>query len=289
MGGYSAAGTSAGAGQAASGLSADPRAAAEQEAIEILALARVPSGAQALPSPLPGAPQLDIPGLTYSDPDLVDLSALWTVPGTMSGVCGWELANPPAGGSVVVRGGGGPSLAGEVSVVVWEFSPTTPSIQSPELEVTVAQVAGQVVGIRVDAMISYFPARPAGSLISPGAVARMSAGSGQCGAGPCTAGLGQSSDASQIDALVSTLDILPAAPDAPVSCGLVTGGSDFAVRLTGAAGAPVATVGGTWGCPGFWVAVPGMGRVGLADPTRAFAQLLGADFGIPKSLHLGVG
>jgi hypothetical protein len=111
---------------------------------------------------------LSQPASMPGTPDLVDDSSLWQVPGSPSGVLGYEKAHLPArfqfegGGSA----GGGYQLSFEDFTVASGLGP----VETGELLVgSITSASGQAFA-RVDAQVTWRPARPAATFLPAGRI-----------------------------------------------------------------------------------------------------------------------
>lgn len=149
-----------------------PKQRAVADADAILASFAVPPGALKLSrAPNASGGVLDYPMQTPGTPDLVDKAGWWLAPGTPRQVLAWEAAHLSHRFSRTATGSSsGP--AGTVPVVVNIFSlPAIPGVlDSRELLVQVV-ADGKKTAIRVDAQVTWIPARPASEKVPSAAKA----------------------------------------------------------------------------------------------------------------------
>jgi hypothetical protein len=151
-----------------------PRQRAEADAAAILAAFVVPPGAQKLPGPPTGqASQMkDITGSSAS-PNWIDKAGFWQVKGDPRQVLAWTASHV---GRSHTDGG----LITNLPVqgrpeTVWERDyalPPVPGVEDTrELSVEVADAGGGQAAIRVDAQVTWLPARQASQLVPATATA----------------------------------------------------------------------------------------------------------------------
>ena len=151
-----------------------PKQRAEADAAAILAAFVVPPGARELPGPPTGqASQMkDITGSSAS-PNWIDKTGFWQVKGDPRQVLGWTASHV---GRSHTDGG----LITNLPVqgrpeTVWERDyalPPVPGVEDTrELSVEVADAGGGQAAIRVDAQVTWLPARQASQLVPATATA----------------------------------------------------------------------------------------------------------------------
>jgi hypothetical protein len=150
-------------------LSHQQRAVADANAI--LASFAVPKGARRLSAaPTLNQGVLKSPPQTPGTPDLVDKAAWWIAPGAPQTVLAWEAKHLPRRFSAAGTG----TIGGPHGVTAWldMFSlPDIPAVlDSRELVVEVVQ-DGKKTAIRVDAQVTWQPARPASEKVPAAAKA----------------------------------------------------------------------------------------------------------------------
>jgi hypothetical protein len=151
-----------------------PKQRAEADAAAILAAFVVPPGARKLPGPPPGqASQLkDITGSSAS-PNWIDKAGFWQVKGDPQQVLAWTASH-------VGRSHTSSSLTTNLPVpgrpeTVWERDyalPPVPAVEDTrELTVEVADAGNGQTAIRVDAQVTWLPARDASETVPAAATA----------------------------------------------------------------------------------------------------------------------
>jgi hypothetical protein len=145
---------------------ATPKQRAEADAAGILAAFAVPSGAVRLthePSAAGGI--LRHPPQSPLDRDLIDKAAWYQVPGTPMAVLAWESAHLPKRfartGSGTVTGAGGVSA----SYDMYTLAPVAGVLDSRGMLVEAVAVGAKTTDVRVDAQVTWRPARLAASMI----------------------------------------------------------------------------------------------------------------------------
>ena len=216
---------------AATALSPKPRA--EADAAAILAAFVVPPGARKLPGPPSGqANQLkDITGSSES-PNWIDKTGFWQVKGDPQQVLAWTASHV---GRTHTTGGLTTNLpvSGRPETV-WELDyglPPVPAVEDwRELTVEVADAGSGQTAIRVDAQVTWLPARQASQLVPAAATAiTMSVITypGTKPPRPVTV-----TSAAAVRRIVALVNSLPVFPPGPRECGLPVAGGTLALVLT---------------------------------------------------------
>lgn len=138
-------------------------------ATRLLAEVHLPSGSTQVSSA--PAPMLTAPAAFPMSPNLVDVSAWWTAPGSVDDLIAYVQAHPPAG----LDGSGGGYGGGSTELTFGGTS--TADYAAPQL-VIVATASGGRVAVRADAQVIWRPARTAAETVptdvSAATVARSS-------------------------------------------------------------------------------------------------------------------
>jgi hypothetical protein len=270
---------SGGAGTPSSGktpttVSATPQQRASADATSILASFVPPPGAvrlSAAPAAAAGALRT-APGAVGSSPDAVRDTSWWRVPGSPRSVLAWEKAHLPSRFTMSGYGTSGPPQ-------LWQENFTLPAVAGVlpvrGLMVNAVDAGGGQTALRVDAQVTWVPAKPASEQVPAAAkVVTISAAPGVVvGAKlptPVTI-----SNAASVQRIASLVDGLPVFPPARYNCP-----ADLAkgVRMTFRAstgGPPLAVVtAGLTGCQGVNVIVGGKPQPSLADGAAAARQVL---------------
>lgn len=245
------------------------QAAARVEADRIITTFRPPVGAVRLAGRPAGA---DLPAYGVAGPgaaDMVDRTGWWQAPGPATSVLAWITAHAPRGttsGGTSESGDPGPRSYG----VEYDWPPAAP-LQGRQLLVTVSQSRTGTV-IRVDAQVTYLPARPAASLVPPAATA-LSVRMVPFASGPSLTpsrkryGPTEVTDPSRVAAVVALVNEAPMELPAMRFCPLmIVNGGDLSITFTAGAGGPtVATATITFmGCQGLVVTVTVTGTAPVA-------------------------
>jgi hypothetical protein len=264
-----------------------PKQRAVADANSILASFAVPKGARKLSAPptveqgvLKTAPQ--VPG----SPDLVDKAEWWIAPGAPQSVLAWEAKHLSHRFSAAGSGHGwGPGF------VSWsqDFSlPDIPAVlDSRELVVEVVQ-DGAKTAIRVDAQVTWQPARPAGEKVPAAAKAvtiSMDPGLNQGGKKPPKPVT--ITDPAKVRALTALVNGLTPFPPGTFNCPADFGGN-LTLTFRAGPGTPalaVATV-DLSGCDGVDLTIGGKSQPALAGPGTDSAprilKLAGLSWKIPS-------
>ncbi|HUA96159.1 MAG TPA: hypothetical protein VMB82_11615 [Acidimicrobiales bacterium] len=222
---------------------------AEAEAARALALVEpAPGWAPAPPSPL-----LSGPTAAPATPNLVDAVRFWTAGATWASVLAWVQGHQPTG-STGASGAGTTVDHGvvEESDVEFGLPVASAAIQSEQVSVAVAPIAGGKVGIRADAEVIWYPDRPPAETVPAGedvVTAAVTAGI-SAGSTPTLVALQTFTAPDVLTRLAREIDGLPLQIPGVRSCPAGLAGSP---RLTlvfrGAGGVPgVTVVDDTSGC-----------------------------------------
>lgn len=142
-----------------------PRQRAEADAAGILAAFAVPPGAVRLTrAPSAGGGVLKNPPQTPGDSALIDKVAWYRVPGTPQAVLAWEAHHAPK--PFTRTGSGGTNSRYDM----YALPAITRVLDSRGMLVTVIPAGADTTDVRVDAQVTWVPARAAASMIPPGDV-----------------------------------------------------------------------------------------------------------------------
>jgi hypothetical protein len=256
-----------------------PRQRAVADATAILASFVVPTGARKLSAaPTVERGVLETPDQLPETPDVVDKTDWWIAPGAPQSVLAWEVRNLPRRFST----SSGTSTGFGPGFRVWSQTASLPDVpgvlDSRELVITVVP-DGDKTAIRVDAQVTWLPARPASEQVP--AVARavtismdlgLNAG-GKEPPKPVTI-----TDPAKVRALKALINGLAVFPPGPYSCP-ADFGDDLVLTFRAGPGTPplaVATV-DLEGCDGVDLTIDGRSQPALAGPgTDTGPQLLKA-------------
>jgi hypothetical protein len=245
-----------------------PRSRAVADAAAILASFAVPPGARRLS----GAPEgvLKQPPMLPGTPDLVDDVSWWQAPGVPQAVLGWERAHLPRRFSASGSGSASNGLAWD------DFSlPPVPGVlNSRELVVEVTSSGGQTV-VRVDAQVTWLPAKPATERIPSAArVVTITAIPGLDATGRTPAPV-TITDATVVRRIASLIDGLPVFPPGTYHCPMDTGkGLRLTFRATARGSALAVANMALDGCATVSLTVGGVTGPALAGWNGAGAQVL---------------
>ena len=188
-----------------------------RDAAFLLTLVRLPSGSARLTEePSGDSHLLSTAAQSIGDPNLVDLHSFFVAPHNAWTLYRYERSHPPSGSTS--RGGyngyGTASTYGNTDewFVSYSWLPVEALLDSRVLVISIAALPGRRSGIRVDAQVTWLPAKPAGDIVPTGAkvlTAVLSAGlnPGEPGHSPVT-----TTDPKEIEAIrdfVNRLNVVP--------------------------------------------------------------------------------
>ena len=143
-----------------------PKHRAEADAAGILAAFAVPPGAARLTqAPSAGGGALKKPPQTPGDSDLIDKVAWYRAPGTPQAVLAWESHHAPKS---FARSGSGSAAGGRFEM--YTLTAITRVLDSRGMLVEAIPAGANTTDVRVDAQVTWVPARPAASMIPSGDV-----------------------------------------------------------------------------------------------------------------------
>jgi len=259
--------------------------AAQVEADRILGLFHPPAGATRLSGPPASAPVLaESAGGMPGTPDLVDRVAWWTVPGDAATVLAAVTADPPAG-SVGDQSFDYSDPTQHVFGDAFDWPAVPDVLDERQMQVAVVQ-AGSDTAIRVDAVVTYLPRRPAEARVPPSATAVTVRMTARTFASPTAADrygpvrVTDRARVAQVAAVVNAAQVpLPGERHCPNAAGVGGMRLDF---TAGPGDAPVATVEiGLVGCGGIDLTLPDgtdFGLAGGSDQVDQIITLLGLDW-----------
>jgi hypothetical protein len=244
-----------------------PSQRAVADANAIFASFVVPEGARRLPAaPTVEKGVLKTPDELPGTPDVVDKAGWWIVPGAPQSVLAWEARHLPRRFSASGTGtGSGPGF------MMWNQSeslPDVPGVLDSRGMVVTAVPDGHETAIRVDAEVSWQPARPASEKVPATAQAvtiSMDLGQNQGGKRPPTpVTITDPARVSELKALINGLALFP---PAMYSCPADFGG-DLVLTFRAGPRTPalaVATV-DFGGCDSVDLTINGKSQPALAGP-----------------------
>jgi hypothetical protein len=257
---------------------ATPKQRTVADADAILASFAVPAGARKLsaaPTAVHGV--LKSPALGLATPDLVDKAEWWIAPGAPHSVLGWEARHLPHRFSAT--GGATSPGAGFTTWTEIASLPDVPGVlDSRELMVTAVQ-DGDETAIRVDAQVTWLPARPASEQVPAAAKAvtvSMNLGPNQGGSRPPKPVT--ITDQATVRKLAALINGLASFPPGEISCPADFGDS-VVLTFRAGPGAPALAVATAdlAGCQGVHLTIDGKSEPALAGPgTDSGPQILSA-------------
>jgi hypothetical protein len=186
---------------------------AERDAAHLLGLVRLPPGSKRVDSgPSGDGKLLSSPGETIGDPNLVDLHRFFVVAASATSLDAFVLSHRPLGSKRSGYGTGGVYGNTDQWFVSYSWPPVSTVLDSRTLVFSIAGLPGNRSGVRVDAEVTWLPAKPPGDLIPKGAkvlTAVLSDGlnPGESGHAPVT-----TTDPAKIEAIrdfINSLGVFP--------------------------------------------------------------------------------
>lgn len=275
----------------ARGAAASPGAgsnerAAQVEADRILSVFDPPAGATRLSAAPTSAPILAEPlGGIPGTPDLVDRAAWWTVRGDAATVLAAIVAHRPDG-SVSDQSFDYSDPTQHVFGDAFDWPAVPDVLDERQMQVAVVQ-KGAETAIRVDAVVTYLPPRPADAHVPPSATTltvRMTARTYNPPTAADLYGPVLVTDQDKVAKVAAVVNTAQVPMEGRHGCPNAAGTGSMTLDFAGPDGAPVATVEiGLVGCGGITVTLPD-GRhfdlAGDADQVDRIITLLG--LGWPK-------
>jgi hypothetical protein len=148
---------------------ATPQQRADADAASILASFAVPPGAVRLPAAPATAGWLAHPPAVFPTADVVDDVSWWRVPGKPQTVLDWEAAHTPSRFAAAGRTSVGSPP--EVRADQFTLPPVAGVLSARDLGVQAVSVSGGQTALRVDAEVTWIPARPASERVPAAASA----------------------------------------------------------------------------------------------------------------------
>ena len=212
-----------------------PKQRAEADAAAILAAFVVPPGARKLPGPPSGqAHQLkDITGSSAS-PNWIDKTGFWQVKGDPRQILAWTASHV---GRTHTTGGLTTNLpvSGRPETV-WELDYGLPPVAAVEdwreLTVEVADAGSGQTAIRVDAQVTWLPAREASQMVPATATAIIMTVIPYPTPGTKPPQAVTVTSPAAVRRIIALVNSLPAFPPGPRECGLPVQGGTLALELT---------------------------------------------------------
>jgi hypothetical protein len=255
-----------------------PDQRAVTDANGILASFAVPAGARKLSAaPTVEDGVLQTPAQTPGTPDLVDKTEWWIAPGKPQSVLAWEAGHLPHRFSTSGTGtGSGPGFATWTQIASLPAIPAV--LDSRELVITAVQDGGQTA-IRVDAQVTWQPARPSSEKVPAAAKAvtvSMNLGLNQGGKKPPRPVT--ITDQAAVRKLTALINGLALFPPGIFNCPADFGGSLVLTFLAGPGTPPLAVATAQLsGCGGVDLTIGGKSEPALAGPgTDGGPQILSA-------------
>ena len=251
---------------------ATPQQRASADAASILSSFVPPPGAVRLTAAPGGA--LRAPAAVPAGPDVVHDTSYWRVSGSPQSVLTWEKAHLPrrftATGSGTVSG---------PAIQLWDEHFTLPSaagvLTSRGLEVAAVKAGGGRSALRVDAAVTWVPAKPASERIPAAAKVVTISPASSLVAGAKVPSPVTITNATTVRRIAALIDGLPLFPPGAYSCPADLGRS---VQMTFAAvkgGPPLAVATATVaGCQGVRVIIGGKPQPTLSGTAGAVRQVL---------------
>jgi hypothetical protein len=246
-----------------------PKQRADADAAAILASFAVPPGATKLSgAPSVGKGVLKQPFSVPGSPDLVDDAAWWQAPGQPQLVLGWEKAHLPPWFS---DDGSGSGSDGDVFFWGDDFSlpAITGVLDSRALEVTAVAAGDGKTDLRVDAQVTWIPARPASEVVPSAARAVTLSLLPNINVHTPLPGPVTITDPAKVRALAALIDGLPLFPPGAYNCPAAFGDAlvlTFRARPVGTAPALAVATAELSGCEGIDFTVGATQEPALGGP-----------------------
>jgi hypothetical protein len=212
--------------------SASPPELARQDAARLLSLVRLPPGSKQLArEPIGDSHPLASAAQSIGDPNLVDLHRFFVAPMSAWKLCRYGRSHPPFGSTSRAGynsfGTSGTHGKTDEWFVSYSWLPVKTLLDTRVLVISIVALPGHQSAIRVDAQVTWLPAKPAGDRIARGAkvlTAVLSAGMnpGEPRHGPIT-----TTDPAKIEAIREFINQLGVLPPGVRSCPI-----DFGQYLT---------------------------------------------------------
>ncbi len=205
------------AGGATGYTAASNRQAAQRDA-EVL-LHRIWLPAHSIPSaqvPAGAGSSLSTPATTIPTPDLVDVHAWWSAPGSMGAVFAFVKAHAPQGGTLSSFGSGSQYGKTTERWIVFSWPAVRDVLFQRQVAVEIVPLSGGFAGVRADAQIMWTLPRPPGERVPSSARVLRVTRSALAGWPPPLALT--VTDRAQIRALARMLDRLEIVQDVAIAC-----------------------------------------------------------------------
>lgn len=143
---------------------------ARRDVAHLLSLVRLPGGARRVAlEPKGDDSLLSSPGETIGDPDLVDLHRFYVVAASPTSLDAFVLSHRPAGSKTSGYGSGSLYASTDEWFASFSWAPRKALLDSRTLVLSIAGLPGNRCGLRVDAEVTWLPAKPPGDVIAKGA------------------------------------------------------------------------------------------------------------------------
>lgn len=157
------------------------------------------------------------PGQSPAAENLVDVVRFAVAPGSATTDVDWMKAHPPAGSRAGGSGSSSTSAGPDEWFVAFSWPAVGQLLDSRTVAVSVAQLGDGLSGIRVDAQVTWLPAKPPGDIVPDGVTVLTAALSGLNPGEPPHAPTTTTS-AALIAAIRAQLDALPVVAPGSGSC-----------------------------------------------------------------------
>jgi hypothetical protein len=147
-----------------------PGALARRDAVQLLSRVRLPRGSKRVAGqPSGDGNVLSSPAQQVADPNLVDLHRFYVVAEDSTDVYAYVQSHRPAGSTLSGSGTGANASSTDQWFVSYGWPPIKTVLDTRTLVISIAALPDDRSGIRVDARVTWLPAKPAGDLIGKGA------------------------------------------------------------------------------------------------------------------------
>ena len=262
---------------------------ATQDADSLLAAFTAPTGATRLSAAPAAAPLLagSTPPETPVDPDLVERTAWWSTTQAPATLLAWLTAHPAAGTALdgsstsnpaAPASAGSPASTGAADLWTRDFAaPAVPEVISQRLlEAAVTALPYGGSALRVDAIVTYLPAKPAGETIPIAAMLEVTPTLPSVPSSGNAAGVSPVAvtDPVQIAEITSLVNGLPTMTDGAVNCPM-DDGAGIRIDFRSASGTELAqAVIAATGCRTVAVTVGGAAQPALSGGDQLSGQIM---------------
>ncbi len=262
---------------------------ARKEAARLLDAALLPPGSRpSAAEPAGDGHVLKAPPQSIGSPNLVDLHRFFVAPSAAVSVQAWLRSHPSGGATAHGYGSQDGPKGVQAYFVVDTFAEVRNLFDNPVLDVSDAPLPGRRSAIRVDAQVTWLPAKPPGDVVGPAGELTVSV-SEPLGARPGRYREVSTTDRAKIAAIRRSLNELQVYPPGQFGCPADVGGSlELSFRVRSGRPPFARVVAATSGCQQVevyrgahpvWPELWGIGLNGHADFATTVERLMGLPAG----------